>query len=81
MGELERARELADRALWLDPDEPVVMYNAACAYALLGDRDKALDLLEDVLPHHRHRLEWARHDSDLDSLRDEPRFQALLTRS
>jgi adenylate cyclase len=81
LGELERAREWAGRALWLDPDDPVVSYNAACAYARLGERDTALDLLERVVPGHRHRVQWARKDSDLESLRDEPRFQALLASS
>jgi adenylate cyclase len=81
MGKLGRARELADRALWLDPDDPVVIYNGACVFARLGDRDKALDLLEHLLPRHRYRVEWARHDSDLDSLRGEPRFEALLAAS
>src|SRR5216110_2042237 len=46
IGEFDRAREWVARALALEPDNPVTHYNAACAYALLGDIDKAFELLE-----------------------------------
>jgi hypothetical protein len=44
-------------------------------------RPKPIDLLERAVPLIRGRLQApARHDSDLDSLRSHPRFQALLQR-
>jgi len=56
-------------------------YNAACTYAQLGDIEVALDLLERTLP----KLgpggrNWAKHDSDLEPLRNHPRFQQLFDR-
>jgi hypothetical protein len=47
----------------------------------LGDLDYALDLLPEAFDMSRGGLAvWARNDSDLDPLRDNPRFQALMDR-
>jgi len=29
----------------MDPEEPAILYNVACAYALLGERDRSIDCL------------------------------------
>jgi len=79
MGETERARDWLARALAIDPDDPLTQYNVACGYSNLGDLEAALDTIEHAIP--RWGLElvnWARHDSDLDPLRNYPRFQKLL---
>lgn len=56
------------------------LYNAACCHALLGDRERALALLQRVTEVFRgDRSGWAR-DPDLESLRGEPRFEAMLGR-
>lgn len=79
MGEAERAKEWVARALAIDPDDVVAQYNAACVYCLLGEGERALDLLETVVPQSSsYHLHWFKQDSDLDPIRDHPRFQALL---
>ncbi|MDK1375248.1 MULTISPECIES: tetratricopeptide repeat protein [unclassified Sinorhizobium] len=79
MGEAERAKEWVARALAIDPDDVVAQYNAACVYSLLGEGERALDLLETVVPQSSsYHLHWFKQDSDLDPIRDHPRFQALL---
>jgi adenylate cyclase len=81
LGEKDRAREWTARALAIDPDDLVAQYNAACNYSLLGDVDAALDLLEQCLPKLGHeKVQWAKYDSDFDSLRDHPRYQRLFER-
>jgi len=50
-------------------------YNLACAYARLGDKNKALDILESLAP--AGPLAGVAGDPDLASLANEPRFQAL----
>ena len=78
MGRGREASEWAERALALEPDEPSVLYNVACAYALGGEHERAMDLLERaVLPGMANRI-WVEHDSDLDSLRELPRFKAFM---
>lgn len=50
LGETERAKEWISRAMAIDPDDYVAQFNAACSDTLLGDVDRALDLLERCLP-------------------------------
>ena len=79
LGESERAREWLSRALAIDPDDPMTQYNVACGYSTLGDIDAAFDLLERWLPFANHETKaWIKHDSDLDPLRDHPRYQKIL---
>src|SRR5438874_2141916 len=79
IGETERAREWLTRALAIDPDDLLTLYNAACVYAQLGEAEPALDFLERFIPlaNDLNRA-WIKHDSDFDSLRRHPRFQKIL---
>ncbi|MCY1290542.1 type IV pilus biogenesis/stability protein PilW [compost metagenome] len=79
MGEAQRAREWAARALAIDPDDVVARYNTACVYSILGDTDAALDLLETLLPQSScYQLLWFKQDSDLNAVRHHVRFQAMV---
>jgi TolB-like protein/tetratricopeptide (TPR) repeat protein len=77
LGDTGRAREWAKRAVAMEPDDSAVLYNVACVYALLGLADSAIDCLERSVANGFGHWEWIEHDSDLDSLRQHPRFQAL----
>jgi serine/threonine protein kinase/tetratricopeptide (TPR) repeat protein len=73
----ERAENAIQRAIAIDTDA-LTIYNAACAYALLGEAEKALDNLElAVRSGWRHR-QWLEHDSDFDIVRSDPRFVKVL---
>jgi len=50
MGENDRAREWIARALVVGSQDPLTQYNVACGYTKLGETEKALDLLERMLP-------------------------------
>lgn len=82
LGETDRAREWLARALELEPDNPPTLYNCACLYAKLGEIDKAFALLDHGVT--KAGPEWARwieHDSTLDPIRSDPRYQKLLEKS
>ena len=53
-------------------------YNLACFLALNGQTDKAIDQLLLVLPARPDLLEWSKQDSDLDSIRQDARYLALI---
>jgi HEAT repeat protein len=64
---------------------PALYYNIACTYALLGEKELALDFLERDLNENyptsgarERQRDWARKDPDLSSLRGEPRFERLV---
>jgi adenylate cyclase len=78
VGQPERALEWGNRALALDPENPSVLYNLGCFYSIAGASEKALDCLEKSAEVGTISKEWVEHDSDLDPIRAEPRFQALL---
>jgi tetratricopeptide (TPR) repeat protein len=56
----------------------VDFYNLACAYALAGDPDKALDSIERAIGAGLRRREQYETDPDLASLRELPRFRTLM---
>jgi len=78
LGEAEAATDYARRALAIDPDDPLLLYNIACMYALLGNPDESLSCLERAVDKGYGQKDWVAHDSDLDSLRDLPRFQSIV---
>jgi tetratricopeptide (TPR) repeat protein len=78
LGQYERALEWAQMALAIDPEDPSILYNVACSFAQLGHTEKAIDCLEKSTMRNEFFKGWMEHDSDLDSLRSNPRFQALL---
>jgi tetratricopeptide (TPR) repeat protein len=54
-------------------------YNAACGFALAGNKDEALDWLEYSVKSGYNDFDHLREDTDLDSLRNEKRYKRLLT--
>ncbi|MFB3924050.1 MAG: protein kinase [Terriglobia bacterium] len=80
LGHRERAAQWAGRAREMDPEEPSILYNVACVYSLLGEKETAIECLEKAVEHGFSDRQWLLHDSDFESLRGHPRFQALLKR-
>ena len=78
-GEKDKGIEWAKRALAIEPEEATILYNVACVYSLLGYYDEAINCLEKVMEHGIFYKNWAAKDSDLDALRNNPRFHALLS--
>lgn len=73
-----RAASEFERAAELGPQRATARYNAACCRALLGEKERALALLEQAAAGlTADRSSWA-SDPDLASLLEEPRFKAVL---
>ena len=80
LGQEDKAREWIDRALLVDPENLNMRYNFACVLSLLGDKDGALKMLQSTLPLcGEYQVRVAASDTDLDAVRDDPRFKKLLS--
>jgi TolB-like protein/Tfp pilus assembly protein PilF/predicted Ser/Thr protein kinase len=78
LGEVEKAFSWSEKSLKLYPDETGVILNAVCLFARAGRKEEALDYAEKVFGKGFGKRDWIENDPDYDSLRDEPRFKALL---
>jgi adenylate cyclase len=79
-GQHDRAMQWSQRSLDLYPDDMSALVNAACLRAKAGMKEGALEVLERAFGRGWGKRDWIEHDSDYDSLRDDPRFQALLAK-
>jgi len=79
---LRRAVKMFENLVARGADDPFTRYYIACAHALAGEIDEAFDSLERVAAH-LPALTAARmrRDPDLERLRADPRFHALLARA
>jgi putative intracellular protease/amidase len=77
-GRWAEAAEVHRRASTFPAYRAAGLYNLACALALQGRSEAALDTLEALLDSGFTNTPAIATDTDFDSLRDEPRFQALL---
>ena len=82
LGQGERAKEWINRALLMDPDNMNARHNFACSLTSLfkePDVDAALDLLGPVFETLAAGfLDHTKVDPDLDPLRQNPRFKAMV---
>jgi ParB family chromosome partitioning protein len=53
-------------------------YNRACFESISGNSDQAIELLRIALSTDKTPVEWLLRDPDLDFIREDPRFQALV---
>lgn len=78
LGDRVRGLEWAQQATVVDPEDANVSYNVACLLALEGERDQAIELLQRAFRVGFARRDWVEQDPDLESLRSDPRFQAMV---
>jgi adenylate cyclase len=79
LGEKDRAKDWTRRAEAIEQEDPVTLYNIACVYSHLGECDAAFDLLQRVIRNGRQFWrDWIENDSDLDGLRNHPRYAQFV---
>jgi Flp pilus assembly protein TadD len=80
LGQVERAEDWLQRAVKIDPHDPIVLYNLACNYAIMGKTEQALGFLERAVEVGAVSVDWMKNDKDLADLHGLPRYEALLSR-
>jgi tetratricopeptide (TPR) repeat protein len=77
-GDYETAKRLIGEGLAEKPDLPALLYHLACAEALSGERDAALEHLNAAVEQAERFRAYAQTDEDLASIRDDPRFPSAV---
>ncbi len=78
VGDRDTAYAWCERALAIGADDVMVLHGVGCVYAFAGDVERALDVFEKRLALGMMYRDWIDKDPDFDSIRDHPRFIAML---
>ncbi len=78
VGRLKEGKSEAQKALELNPTDPMMLYNAACYYAQFGDKKLAVESLKSSVAAGYEDYEWIKRDLDLDNIHDEPGYIKLM---
>lgn len=78
LGDSVAALAYVKRALAIDSDDPMLLYNIACVYAEIGKPEDAMTSLERAVDAGFGHKEWIEHDPDLETIRAMPRFRKIL---
>ncbi len=77
-GRLEDGLAVDRQLVAVRPGDPTAHYNLACRYALLQQPDQALVSLRRAIELGYRDFGFMEEDRDLDSIRKDPRFRALV---
>ena len=77
-GEVDESIRHLQTAVALRPNDPNILYNAACTYGLMTRKADALAMLKKAIAAGWGNPNWAARDSDLDCLHDDPEFRKLV---
>ncbi len=78
VGRRNEAAQQLEMAVAMRPNDPSVLYNAACTYGLLSLKTESLEVLKRAVEAGFTDMEWISRDTDLACLRDEPEFKRIL---
>lgn len=78
LGQDDKAVEMMESIIARDEDRAGSYYDAACLYARMGNKDKALEYLEMSLEHGYRRFSHISRDDDMNLIRDTEEFKALI---
>jgi tetratricopeptide (TPR) repeat protein len=85
LGDCYTKKGLYEKGLYIDlrltkllPQDPVVHYNLACSYSLLGIIDEAIQSLENAIKLGYNDFEYIDKDKDLENVKNDDRYLNLL---
>ncbi|MFC1467283.1 tetratricopeptide repeat protein [Verrucomicrobiota bacterium] len=78
-GRYAEGLELDQQLSRVCPADPLSWYNLGCSFALVGRKDESVEALSKAVEMGYDDYEWMKRDQDLAVLRDDPRFESLLS--
>jgi len=76
-GKYQQGLKVDERLSHLEPRNPLVFYNLACSYSLIGEVDQAANALDKALGLGYRDFKWLAKDPDLKTLRKHPLFRDI----
>jgi tetratricopeptide (TPR) repeat protein len=76
-GSFDQGLQVDEKLSRLEPQNPLVFYNLACSYSLIGEVDAAATALEKALTLGYRDFKWLAKDPDLRTLRKHPVFREI----
>lgn len=76
-GKYEEGLKVDERLSRLEPANPLVFYNLACSYSLIGQIDLAVASLKKALRLGYRDFGWLAKDPDLRTLREHPLYRTI----
>ena len=76
--EVEKAKEMGNRAYELTPNDALMLYNLACLFSRLEEKETAVDYFRKALNSGYQSYEWVKRDTDFDNIRNEPGYIELM---
>ncbi|MCI5160173.1 MAG: tetratricopeptide repeat protein, partial [Candidatus Electrothrix sp. AUS1_2] len=80
VGKNNKALKSLKKGVKLAPGDPFAQYNLAAIYSLMNQTDLSLEALDHALENGFNNADALRFDRDLDNVRGEPEFRAILER-
>ncbi|ODS30734.1 MAG: TPR repeat-containing protein [Candidatus Scalindua rubra] len=78
MGMHEKGLKIDLKLVRLKPYDPMIHYNLACSYSLLGRINRSLESLSKAIDLGYNDIRHLENDSDLDKLRNEEGYKTLI---
>lgn len=78
LGRLEESKKEMQKGIEQNPNDPIIVYNAACYYALLDDKKAAVKNLKKAINNGFENYNYLKHDPDLNNLQKYPEFIELM---
>ena len=78
LGRREESAQQLEMAVAMRPNDPNVLYNAACTYGVLEMKAESLAMLKRSVEAGFTDIEWISRDTDLSCLREEPEFKRIV---
>ncbi len=79
-GKYDAGLQVDEQLSKLRPEDPMVLYNLACSYALTKRCEQAVSTLIRAIDRGYDDFKWLQEDPDLASLREHPLYEKVLAR-
>ncbi|MHA1110325.1 MAG: SagB family peptide dehydrogenase [Promethearchaeota archaeon] len=77
-GDKEKAREVFEKVLTMEPDDVNTMYNLSCVHATLNNLEESIKWLKKAIEVNPRYREYAKEDEDFTNIRDNEEFKKLI---